>query len=59
VLGGVTVEPALAALAGPFGLRLGNALELPLPAQVRLELGEHPEHVEERLGLPSVEWRVL
>jgi hypothetical protein len=31
-------------------LRLGNALELALAPQIRLELGEHPQHVEEALA---------
>jgi hypothetical protein len=35
---------------GPGDLRLRDAFELLLQVQVRLELGEHPEHVENRLA---------
>ena len=44
------INRRLAALVNAFCLRLGDALELTLPAEVRLELGEHAEHVEERFA---------
>ena len=47
---GLPVDAALAALIDFRLLRLLNALGLPLAAQVRLELGEDAQHVEERLA---------
>ena len=47
---GLPVDAALAALVGSRLLRLLDALGLPLAAQVRLELGEDAQHVEERLA---------
>jgi hypothetical protein len=39
-----------AGLVDPSRLRLGDAFELTLAAQVGLELGEHAQHVEEALS---------
>ena len=45
------------ALIDACGLCLGDAFELVLAMQVRFELGEHAEHVEEALTGDGRLWR--
>ncbi len=48
-----SVDGRLAASVAPLGLRLGDAFSLALFPQVGFELGENPQHVEERLASGS------
>jgi hypothetical protein len=50
---GIAVDAPLAARVDAGALRLGDALRLPLTPEVRLELGENAQHVEERLARRS------
>src|SRR5260370_34906855 len=45
-----SIDRGRSPLIDPPGLSSGYPLELPLAAKVRLELDEHPKHVEERLA---------
>ena len=52
------IDARLPPLVDTGGLGLGDPLERPLAPQVRLELGEHAQHVEEALarGRAGVDW---